>query len=153
MTARTTTARASTNTKNNGSAALTTAPRVVRRRSAARPANTSVPAAAAHAGLMPAAEAMTNPARVAATVTIANHGAAIRSGASGAVDARVVRSRAKNLRNTANSIAIATSHGSVISAANRTKVNPLAENASRLVRFDTGSSSEPVFDKCVQAYT
>ena len=48
---------------------------------------------------------------------------------------------------------MATSQGSAISAANRVKLRPLAANASRLVRLETGSSSEAVFDRWVQAYT
>ena len=44
------------------------------------------------------------------------------------------------------------SHGSAISPANRPNDRPLAANASRFVRFDTGSSSDPEFDRCVQAY-
>lgn len=48
---------------------------------------------------------------------------------------------------------MATSHGSTISAANRVKLRPLAVKASRLVRLETGSSSEAVFDRWVQAYT
>nr|BFE73843.1 hypothetical protein GCM10020092_071440 [Actinoplanes digitatis] len=46
---------------------------------------------------------------------------------------------------------IATSQGSVISAAKRVKVSALAANASRFVRLETGSSSEAVFDRWVQA--
>ena len=38
--------------------------------------------------------------------------------------------------------ATADHHGSAISAANAAKLSPLAANASRLVRFETGSSSE-----------
>ena len=48
---------------------------------------------------------------------------------------------------------MATSHGSAISAAKRVKLSPLAANASRLVRLDTGSSDEAVFARWVQAYT
>ena len=48
---------------------------------------------------------------------------------------------------------MATSHGSAISAAKRVKLSPLAANASRLVRLDTGSSNEAVFARWVQAYT
>ena len=48
---------------------------------------------------------------------------------------------------------MATSHGSAISAAKRVKLSPLTANASRLVRLETGSSSEAVFDRWVQAYT
>ena len=33
------------------------------------------------------------------------------------------------------------------------KLSPLAENASRFVRFDTGSSSDAELARCVQAYT
>src|ERR1700738_174321 len=46
-----------------------------------------------------------------------------------------------------------TVHGSAIRPANRKKLTPLALNANRLVRFDTGSSSEAVLDKWVHAYT
>ena len=60
---------------------------------------------------------------------------------------------AKNRRKTTYSVPIATSHGSPISAAKRGKLNPLAANASRLVRLETGSSSEAVLDRWVQAYT
>ena len=45
------------------------------------------------------------------------------------------------------------SHGSAISAANRPNARPLAANASRLVRLETGSSSEPELARCAQAYT
>lgn len=62
-----------------------------------------------------------------------------------------MRSVSKKRRNTAYSTAIATSQGSVISRANRVKLTPLASKASRLVRFDTGSSSEAVFDRCAHA--
>ena len=44
------------------------------------------------------------------------------------------------------------SQGSAISPANRPNDRPLAANARRFVRFDTGSSSDPEFDRCVQAY-
>jgi hypothetical protein len=43
------------------------------------------------------------------------------------------------------------SHGSAISAANRVKVSPVAANANTLVRFDTGKSSDALFDRCVLA--
>ncbi len=48
---------------------------------------------------------------------------------------------------------IATSQGSAIKDAKRVKLNPLTANASRLVRLDTGSSTDAVFDRWVQAYT
>lgn len=47
----------------------------------------------------------------------------------------------------------AASHGRAISSANRPNATLLAVNASRLVRFETGSSSDPEFARCVQAYT
>ena len=65
--------------------------------------------------------------------------------------APAARSRAKKRRNTRYSAPIATSQGSAISAANRVKLSPLALNASRLVRLETGSSSDAVFDRCVHA--
>src|SRR5271166_2039388 len=69
ITARTTTASASTNARKGRSAAAT------------------IPATAAQAGLTPAAEVMTNPASVAATVAIANHGGAAGSAAGAVVAA------------------------------------------------------------------
>ncbi len=45
------------------------------------------------------------------------------------------------------------SQGSAISAANRPKASPLAANASRLVRLDTGSSSDAEFARWAHAYT
>src|SRR5271166_4393651 len=69
ITARTTTASASTNARKGRSAAAT------------------IPAAVPQAGLTPAAEVMTNPASVAATVAIANHGGAAGSAAGAVVAA------------------------------------------------------------------
>lgn len=88
------------------------------------------------------------------TVTSANSGSAGGgpvSGTGSAPDGPAGRSSAKNRRKTAYSRPTATSHGSAISAANRVKLSPLAVNASRLVRLETGSSSEAVFDRCAQA--
>src|SRR5690242_1399964 len=45
------------------------------------------------------------------------------------------------------------SHGRAISAANPAKVSPLAAKASRLVRLDTGSSSDAEFARWLHAYT
>jgi hypothetical protein len=44
-----------------------------------------------------------------------------------------------------------TVHGSTINAVNRRKLSPDAANASRLVRFETGSSVEDEFARCPQA--
>ena len=59
----------------------------------------------------------------------------------------------KNRPNTAYSTPMAASQGTAISAANRPKASPLAANASRLVRLDTGSSSDAELARCVHAYT
>ena len=47
---------------------------------------------------------------------------------------------------------MAASQGSAIKPANRPNDSPLAEKARRLVRFDTGSSSDAEFARCVHAY-
>ena len=44
------------------------------------------------------------------------------------------------------------SHGRAISAANRPNARPLTANASRLVRLETGSSSDAELARCAQAY-
>ena len=62
---------------------------------------------------------------------------------------RTGASSPRNARDsTTHSIAIATSHGSAISAAKRVNDRPLASNASRLVRFETGSSSDALLARC-----
>ena len=65
--------------------------------------------------------------------------------------APAARSAAKNRLKTTYSVPMTPSHGSAISPANRPNDRPLAANARRFVRFDTGSSSDPEFDRCVQA--
>lgn len=74
-----------------------------------------------------------------------------RGGSTGPVP--VVRSARNTHRSTAYSIPMLTSHGSAISAANRPNDSPDAATASRFVRFDTGSSSDAEFARCVHAYT
>ena len=98
-------------------------------------------------------EVITNPARVTATTTSVNTGTPLQPAAAGAGCAPVSRSAAKNRRNTAYSVPVAASHGSAISAANRPNASPLAANASRFVKLDTGSSSDPEFARWVHAYT
>jgi hypothetical protein len=117
---------------------------VVRRRASACTPRTAAPANAAHAGLTPAAEATTNPARVAATITSTRTGAPADWPA-GNGWAPASRSVAKNRDRTRYSVAIAASHGSAIIAAKRGNARPLAANASRFVRLDTGSSSDAEF--------
>src|SRR6266851_1303704 len=143
---------ARTNARKGTAAARTMAAGVVRRWARARAASTIAPAKAAHAGLIPSAEARTKPASVPATVASANTGTPGGAAAGGAW-APASRSVAKNRRNTRYSVPIAASQGSAISAAKRVKLNPLAANASRLVRLETGSSTDAVFDRWVQAYT
>lgn len=149
-TARTTMPSASTNARNGTAAERTIARGVVRRWARARAASTRAPASAAQAGSMPSAEVSTKPASVPATVTRANSGICGAAPAVGAW-APASRSVAKNRRSTTYSTPMATSHGSTISAAKRVKLSPLAVKASRLVRLETGSSSEAVFDRWVQA--
>jgi hypothetical protein len=52
---------------------------------------------------------------------------------------------------TTHSTASAASQGSTMSAAKRANDSPLAWNASRFVRFDTGSSSDPLLARCEHA--
>ncbi len=75
-----------------------------------------------------------------------------RGASTGPAAATGARSRAKNSRNTRYSAAIATSHGPAISRLNRVNESPAVANASRLVRLETGSSSDAVFDRCAVAY-
>ena len=60
---------------------------------------------------------------------------------------------AEDPRSAPHSIAIATAHGSAISAAKRANESSLARNASRFVRFEIGSSSDAEFARCAHAYT
>lgn len=105
---------------------------------------------AAHSGSIPANEVTTNPARVSPSTTSVNTGSGCRSSVLGAC-APAARSAAKKRRKTTYSTAIAASHGSAISTANRVKESPLAVKASRLVRLETGSSRDAEFARCVQA--
>ena len=121
------------------------------RRASARAARTAAPANAAQAGLTPAADAPANPASVSATTTSVTLGR--RVSRPGSARPPVFRSDPKNRPNTAYSTPMAASQGTAISAANRPKASPLAANASRLVRLDTGSSSDAELARCVHAYT
>ena len=57
------------------------------------------------------------------------------------------------MRRPSHSATHTSTQGSTISPVNRPKDSPDALNASRLVRFDTGSSSEPLLASRVQAYS
>ncbi len=63
-----------------------------------------------------------------------------------------VRSSRNAVRNASHSATQTTTHGSTMSAVNRPKEIPAALKASRLVRFDTGSSSDPLLARRVHAY-
>jgi hypothetical protein len=92
----------------------------------------------------------TKPAIVAAAVASVKRGG-WDAGAAGAGGVLVFRSVAKKRRMMRYSTPIATSHGPVIRAAKRVKVSPAAAKASRFVRFDTGSNTDPVLDRWAQA--
>src|SRR3954447_18151059 len=145
--ARTITAKPRTNTRNGGSAARTSASGPRR----SRTASASAPAAATHTGARPMTELSAKPASVAATTPSAKRGTATAA-------ARTVRSVAgasrsdRNARaSTTHSTASAASHGSAMSAAKRVNDRPLRSNASRFVRFETGSSSDALLARCEQA--
>ena len=75
-----------------------------------------------------------------------------RADGSGAAPAAADRRRTTATSAT-HSTAIATSHGSTISAPKRANESPLASNASRFVRLLTGSSSDALLARCEHAYT
>jgi hypothetical protein len=100
-----------------------------------------VVAAAIHRGWMPSGELARNPARVAATTARANRGSRAGSGAVSRWRGRSSSAAKKRVRTT-HSTAIAATVGSAISAAKRANDSPLAWKASRLVRFEIGSSNE-----------
>src|SRR5580693_2606263 len=153
-TALTTMPRPSTKTRKGTSAARTRATGATRCLASARAARTAAPARAAQAGLTPAADAPANPASVRATTARVNTGRPASSSRwSGSGRGRMDRSAAKNRLNTAYSVPMTASQGSAISAANRPKASPVAANASRLVRLDTGSSRDAEFARWVHAYT
>ena len=101
--------------------------------------------------MTPTNDVMTKPASVNTTTASANTGTAGRGiGSIGRAARPQVRGEhpceTRHIRR-----AIATIQGSAISAANRVKDRPLAAKASRLVRLDTGSSSDAELARCVHA--
>src|SRR5579859_4093394 len=146
-TASTTIPSANTKPQNAGLAARSRRAGRVRWRSA----STSAPAPATHAGCTPSGSARPNPASVRPSTPSANRGTGgVPGGGVGCTG--VPRSPAKYHRKTAYSVPTTASHGSAISAVNRVKPRPLYPNASRLVRLDTGSSSEAELARCPHAY-
>src|ERR1019366_7399122 len=144
-TASTTTPRPSTKSRKGMPAARTRLAGVAWRLARPRAASRHAPANAAQAGLSPAKDVITNPASVAATVTSGNSGTGESAAGWGRAGGTTARSRLKNRRNARYSIPIAATHGSAISPAKCVSVIPATEYASRLVRLDTGSSSDAEF--------
>ena len=73
-----------------------------------------------------------------------NAGTGGRGAGAGGV-AAAARSARKNRRNTTYSTPMTSSQPGAMSSAKRGNESPLAANASRLVRLETGSSSEAEF--------
>ena len=90
---------------------------------------------------MPSEPLIANPASVSPTTSNGNRGSGVASGVARCRCGRR-RSVAKKRVNATHSTAMTTSVGSSISAAKCTNERPLAWNASRFVRLETGSSSE-----------
>src|SRR5581483_9891928 len=149
LTARTTTPNASTNAQNCGAAETMTCHGCVCLASTRFPASTTAPPTAAHTGATPANDVTTKPANVSASTPPANRGNG--NGGPAARTASTDTSARKNTRRTTNVTASVTSHGSAIRAANRVNEIGTTATASRLVRFDTGSSNEPELAMCAQA--
>ena len=116
--------------------------RVVRRISC-RTARTSTPITAGQTGETPTSEATPNPATTSPTTTTAT------TGTGGTVvtgsPAGFASSARNSHRRTTNSTATATSHGASIRPVKCRNDSPVAAKASRLVRFDTGSSRDAEF--------
>ena len=102
---------------------------------------------------MPAAELRAKPASVSATTVSANRGSCGRSAARLLARRGRPRSTAKKRRNANHSTATTPAVGSAIRPAKRVNDSELAWKASRLVRFETGSSSDAEFARCEHAYT
>src|SRR3954452_24934035 len=145
--ARTITARPRTNTRNGGSAARTSASGPRR----SRTASASAPAAATQTGASPTSELSAKPASVAATTPSAKRGTGTAAARTGRSEDGASRSDRNARASTTHSTASAASHGRAMSAANRGNDRPLRSNASRFVRFETGSSREALLARCEQA--
>ena len=110
----------------------------------------AAPAAANQTGSIPTTELSANPASVSASTATAKRGNSGRAGRAPAWRGRL-RSTAKKRLNTTHSTPTAAIVGSTISAAKRRNDSLLAWNASRLVRLDTGSSSDAELARCAHA--
>jgi hypothetical protein len=151
LAARTTTPRPRTKIRNDGSAARASARAVVVRRTSAGTVIAAAPAAATHAGAIPSAELTAKPASVSPTTASAKRGSGGRSSAAARARRGRPRSTAKKRVSTIHSTATAPAVGSAMSPAKRVNDSPLAWKASRLVRLETGSSSDAELARCEQA--
>ena len=111
----------------------------------------AAPATATHAGATPTTELRPKPASVSATIASAKRGSAGRSPPPVRARRGRPRSTAKKRVSTTHSTAMAAPVGSAISPAKRMNDSPLAWKASRLVRFETGSSSDAELARCEHA--
>jgi hypothetical protein len=139
-----------TKIKNPGSAAGASATGVAVLRASAGMVIAAAPAAANQTGSIPTTELSANPASVNASTATANRGSSGRAGRTPAWRGRL-RSTAKKRLNTTHSTPTAAIVGSTINSANRTNDSPLAWNARRLVRLDTGSGSDAELARCAHA--
>ncbi len=147
---RTTTARPATKSREPGSHHRTRSMAGTFRRTIRGAPSTSAPAAATHPGSVSRGELATSPASVAASTARANHG--VGSTGTGPVGRPGLdRSPAKHSRVPTYSTISTTSRGSTINAANRANESPVASSASRLVRLETGSSSDAELARCAVA--
>ena len=111
----------------------------------------TAPAAANQTGSIATTELSANPASVSASTASAKRGNRRPRRARRCAWRGRSRSIAKKRRSTTHSTPTAAIVGSAISAANRTNDSSLAWKASRLVRLETGSSSEAELARCAQA--
>src|SRR6202165_1531403 len=150
ITVSTTTPSARTNARNGTLTARRIPARLLRRWIRPRTPSPTEPANAAQAGEKPASDVAAKPASVRPSTTSTNtgtSGAAVTS--SGCESAG--NSAAKKRRRIRYSTATAASHGTAISTVNRVNDSPATAKASRLVRFDTGNSSDAVLARCALA--
>ena len=124
---------------------------VLRPRARLRTPSTTAPASAAHAGAMPKADVTANPASVSPSTTRTNTGTSAGGGGAAPVTGARVRGEKQAQQQVFDGDREHPwqrhQRGEVGEGA-----GPAALNASRLVRLDTGSSSDAVFDRCAVAY-
>ena len=110
----------------------------------------TAPASATQTGSIPTVPLIAKPRSVAPTTISGSRGSGSPSGAGRSRCGRR-RSVAKKRPKATHSTPITASVGSSISAAKCTNESPLAWNASRLVRLETGSSSDAELARCAHA--